>query len=313
MIQKINNKDQNLYHQQRFNPKLLPDLVNAGPVSASILFEARNPIKFLKGMRKKKTEDMQWGSMVDMLWLTPKDWENHFCELPEDAPKKPSIVQLNAKKPSQATIDAIAWWDIWNKNNIGKSVITKEVLYTVREARDMLDAHPIAREIWENSDKQTIFQGVIPEPCSVKNVQAKAMLDLLPRTGKIEIENKIYPLDDCIVDLKQCHNVSEYGMKNAIMQFEYHMKMAWYRRIVQAYEQKTRPHTILIFQNKYPPHDVHVRIIDPKDMEDGARLVQQRLDSLSKLDHRDIRPLFDLEVKTISLTKWMREEKNKEQ
>lgn len=309
MIQHLTNLNQIEYHQQRFNPRLLPDLVNAGPVSASILFESRNPLKFVLGMRKKQTADMSWGSKVDMLWLTPEEWEHHYCQLPQDAPRKPSVAQRNAKKPSQDTLDAIAWWDRWNTIAEGKSLIDPDEFEKVRKARDMLDAHPVASRIHAASDKQIVLGGDIPGPCLVPGAQCKVMLDLLPRqtcTDVIEVDGQLIPLNECIADLKQSHLVTEYGMKKAVSSFEYHMKMAWYRRIVEAWEGRPRPHTILIFQNKNAPHDVHVRLIDSADMEYGARLAQTRLDRLSQLNHRDIRPLFDSEVRTLSLSDWMK-------
>lgn len=306
-MNRITSLNQAEYHQQRFNPKLLPDLVNAGPVSATILAEAADPLKFLKGIRKKATDDMQWGSAVDMLWLTPEDWDKHYCNLPADAPRKPSVAQRGAKKPSQATIDSIAWWDNWERNSIGKINVNDDMMANVRIARDMLDSHPMARFIWNCSQKQVVLQGDLPGNCLVEGAKAKCMMDLLPMSGEIEVDGKTIRLADCIVDLKQCHNVSEYGMKKAIRQFQYHMKTAWYRRLTAAWEGRIRPHTLLIFQNSYSPHDVHIRMISEEDNKDGAMICQERLNLLSHLDHRDTRNLIDTEIKTLTLNDWMKE------
>lgn len=308
MIEQIQSTNQALYHQRKFNPRLLPDLANAGPVSASILYAARDPMRFAQGVSKKKTDDMAWGSMVDMLWLTPQDWDRYFTILPADAPKKPSIAQRRAAKPSKATVDAIAWWDRWEAVSNGKMLIDDETLQAVRAARNMLDAHPTSRHIWENSEKQIILAGDLPGLSPVPNVKAKCMMDLLPMSGEIEIDSINYDLRDCLVDLKQCHRVDEYGMKKAIAQFEYHMKMAWYQRLTAAWEGRVRPHVILIFQNSRPPHDVHVRKLDPRDVEYGGIIAQQRLDMMARLDHRDLRPFYDVGIKEISLAKWMKED-----
>ena len=309
-MKQIENSTQAQYHQARFNPKMLPDLANAGPVSASILHDARVPMKFLMAKEKATTTDMEWGSMVDVLWLTPNEWEQHFATLPDKRPRKPTIAQRAAYEKGTAkpkTVEGIDWWDAWEKKTIGKTTVDKVLLEEVRVARSMLELHPIAQFIWMKSEKQVILVGELPGNCLVSGAKAKCMMDLLPMEGEITIEGQTVNLSECVVDLKQCHDCSEYGMRNAMRRFEYHMKMAWYRRCINAW-QPGRVHGVLIFQHSNPPYDVHVRLIDPEDMRLGDSLVQQRLDAMCGYDHRDMRPLFDTEVTTLSLTNWMREE-----
>jgi len=302
------------YHRLAFNPKLLPDLQAAGPVSASVLHDSRDPIKFLTERPKEQTPDMKWGSMVDCLWLTPESWDEYFVTLPENQPKRPSPVQLVAYEKGtakQPTIDAVEFWRTWDSRARSRTLVTREELERVRIARNMLDAHPVARYIWEASEKQAIFIGDIPG-ARHQNAKGKAMLDILPMDGSISVGGTDLSLQNCIVDLKQCHNVSEYGMKQAIHRFEYHMRLNWYRRMAQSQEGFDRPHLVLIFQNSNPPHDVHIRVISDDDNRDGVVLCQQRLDRLSQLDHRDLRPLFDIDVKIISMAGWMKAEQEEE-
>ena len=301
MIKRIQGNDQIGYHQNRFNRLLLPDVNAAGPISASLLGELSDPMKFLLNKSKAESSDMAWGSMVDMMWLTPEDWRKHFIDLPDKAPKKPTIAQINAKKPSEKAIESIDWWNSFNRKALGKTVIDKATYLKVEEAVEMLNLHPISRRIFENSEKQIILAGesgdLHPDQRTYK---AKAMMDLLPYDGTIEVEGQEIPLAECVVDLKQCHDVSEFGMKKAIRNFQYHIKTEWYLNMLRASGESQRKYSILIFQNSAEPRDVHVRKISEEDL-DWARLeIVRRITLLSQLNHKDQTNLFDTEVQTIS-------------
>ena len=309
MIEQITNRTQTQYHQAAFKPKLLPDVDAAGPLSASTLSAMRDPIRFLTAGPKAQSADMAWGSLVDLLWLTPEDWDQYVVLKPSDAPKKPTAAQRNAAKPSQASINAIGWWDQFNARTLGKMVVDQALLDEVRAARDMLELHPISSYIWQCSQKQVMFAGSSDQlHPNGKTYQAKSMMDLLPMDGHVEIGGQRVDLNTCVVDLKQCHQVSDYGMKKATSTFEYHLKTEWYLNMLRASGQPQRDKAILIFQNSKEPRDVHVRLISEEDLALGRRLAIERMDMLPNLNHRDLRPLFDTEVKVLTLAKWMKED-----
>jgi hypothetical protein len=311
-ITKHENYNQIKYHQQRFNPKKLPFLAEAGPVSASILSRARDPLRMVLPEEEAPTESMAFGSMVDMLWLTPEDWNEYYIQLSSQAPKKPSSAQLKAADKgtaSQPSLNAISFWRAWEQKSLGKTTYDSTLMEKVRKSASMLKMHPQAQYIHEHSDKQIVLQGDIPGNCLKAGGKAKCMIDLLPRDGELETaDGSRLQLNECVVDLKTSHSVSEHGMRTAIHNFEYHMKMAWYLRMLHGAGETQRDKAILIFQNSKHPRDVHVRLIDPEDMAAGASLAQQRLDRLCQLNSERIHELFDNEFKVISRETWMKKE-----
>lgn len=258
------------------------------------------------------TESMAFGSMVDMLWLTPHDWDKYYLQLPAQAPKRPSAAQLKARDKgtaSQSSLDAIFFWDTWETKAVGKTTYDSTTLEKIRKSVNMLNMHPQAAYIHDHSDKQIILMGDIPGHCLQEEGTAKCMIDLLPRDGELQMaDGKMIQLNECVVDLKTSHNVSEYGMRSAIYNFEYYMKMAWYLRMLQGAGETQRDKAILIFQNSKHPRDVHVRIITDEDIQRGAIVAQQRLDMLCQLNSEDILPLFDNEIKPISIKAWTEKE-----
>ena len=301
------------YHRLVFKRKLLPDVVAAGHVSSSLLADVGDPLKYLTSQPKVATADMQWGSMVDCMWLTPQHWKDDYIDAPKNPPRKPGAPQIKAYEKgtaSQATIDAINFWKTWESKANGKVVVDGDTKEMVKVCVNMLNDHPIAKYIFDNSEKQAIFVGEVPGPVLQKGTMGKAMIDILPMEGELNIDGQKVLLKDCIVDLKQTHKTSEHGMRTAISVFEYHMRLNWYARMASAYEGYERKHKVFIFQNSKPPHDVHVRVISEKDDQIGKIMMQKRLDSLSYLSSENLKPLYDEEVKTISLPKWMEGEED---
>lgn len=314
MIIEQTGLDQSSYHQQRFNPTKLPDVHAAGPISASVVSAMRNPIKFLSQPVKPKTPDMAWGTLVDLLWLTPESFYKYVILKPSDAPKKPDVRQRNAKKPSNETLDAIAWWNEFEKAALGKMIIDEPLLMEVRAARDMLDQHPVAREIWNVSKKQVILAGVDDTFHPSRNPYAfKSMIDLLPMEGEIRVDGARINLNQCVVDLKQCHNVTPYGIRKAISQFEYHLKTKFYIEMVNRSQIDPAPrrrHAILIVQNSNPPYDVHIRSIDEDDLRTGWLQIVSRIDLMHRINPEDMRNLYDTEVTTVKMYDWMTTEED---
>lgn len=75
---------------------------------------------------KDDTKDTLFGSGFHTLCLEPEKFAARCYVVPEDAPNKPSSRQLNAAKPSQNTLDAIAWWDDFTAKNAGKIEVTAD-------------------------------------------------------------------------------------------------------------------------------------------------------------------------------------------
>lgn len=284
------------YHSLAFDPKLLPNLETAGPVSASILCNARDPLNFLFGAPRKASKAMEWGNLVDMLWLTPELFNTTYIVLPADAPAKPTAAMLSAAKPGQASLDRQAWWTAWERKSAGLIPVKAATMAEAESAVSMLRQHKLASYIRDSSEAQVALTG--SNPLGYPG-QAKCLIDLLPTSGRFH---------GSVVDLKSTFDTTDRALATTIWRFEYHLKEAWYGLLLEAAGLGPINQHIHIWQRSKFPYDVHVREMCPVDIEVGTTLIHKRLRAMQMMDPQDVSALFDENLSTIELQPWQREQ-----
>lgn len=65
-------------------------------------------------------------------------YTQRYIVLPEDAPKRPTKAQINAKNPSTDSLKAMEWWGDFNRRAEGKTILTPEDQQQVLRCHDAL-------------------------------------------------------------------------------------------------------------------------------------------------------------------------------
>jgi len=111
----------------------------------------KSPRHFInyKTGKKERTPAMTFGSLVHCMILEPEEVEARYIPEPEDAPRRPSIRQIQAKKPSESSLESIAFWTDFEKQAQGKEIVSaadwataermKEAVYANEASRFVLD------------------------------------------------------------------------------------------------------------------------------------------------------------------------------
>lgn len=103
----------------------------------------------------KQTDAMLLGVLAHAWALEGKhSIDKRYVVVPAGAPKRPTKVQLNAKKPSEETIAAIAWWSAFEKDNAGLEIVDADMLadseqvgYSITKALNAYDITPLGTEV----------------------------------------------------------------------------------------------------------------------------------------------------------------------
>ncbi len=160
---------------------------------------ARAPLfyRYKKDNPIVEDDEMNFGSLVHMVVLQPEMIDICTRILPPDAPKRPSITQINAKKPSDETLSAIAWWSNWNDTANGRYRVTTSDLEKAHEMKASLLSNPATAKYLEVEGKReaSLFW-------EREGVKCRARLDIFTSTE--------------IPDLKTCWDASRNGFMKEI-------------------------------------------------------------------------------------------------
>ena len=280
------------YHDLQFDRDILPDIAKAGPVSASILTAVRNPLDFLLAPPKKMTSSMEWGSLVDCMWTTPELFAQEYVVLPENAPQRPTEAMLNAKKPSESSLERQRWWEEFDRSVNGRTVITHDMWQDAKAAVKMLDDHDVAYGIMTDSEPQVALLGDNPLMAGSK---AKCLMDMLPQDG---------PWAFAVCDLKTTNSLSEYSMRETMWEYDYVMKIGFYCLLAEAAGYGTRNQGVIVWQCSRFPFEVKVREIPSKHLDIGRQVAEKRMKKLAEINPLRLESHYDLTVKEVGLADW---------
>lgn len=87
------------------------------------------------------------GTLCHCATLEPGAFFDRYAVLPEDAPKRPTDAQWNAKNPGPSSVEAMKWWTTFGEDNAGKRIITAEQHATAFAQAASLRALPEIAEL----------------------------------------------------------------------------------------------------------------------------------------------------------------------
>ena len=190
---------------------------------------------------RKDTPALRIGTLTHMLVLQPDLFTSSVICTPDDAPKKPTQKQREAKKPKPETLEAIAWWDNFEQASLGKMVVAVDEYQDAVQSGQALKAElahwgikPLATELCLT--------------CDYGKVALKAQLDFVTADG-------------WIYDLKTSGELlNPRNILNTTYKRGYHLQAAFYCHIFKqvfgcrprgfrmVFVEKTAPNATLIFE-----------------------------------------------------------------
>ena len=137
-LNKLSNAE---YHALDYVSKSHLDLVDKSPFHYWDRYI--NPDRVIP----EPTKQMIIGSAFHSLVLEPDVFETEFIVEAVDAPKRPTATQRNAKKPSNQTLDAIAFWESFDNKAKGKTILSFEDIERLTIMKQRIVEHPAASTI----------------------------------------------------------------------------------------------------------------------------------------------------------------------
>lgn len=177
------------------------DLIDKSP--AHYKWATENP--------RSSTPAMVKGTLIHTLVLEPETFDSIYAVTPKDAPRKPTSAQRNAKNPSDATIQAVEWWDNWERHAAGKMLLDPALLEDARRIVTAVQANPQAIRILESAVgfEESIF---------AEEFETGVLCKCRP---DIRVDGGIY-------DLKTTRNAAARAFSYSCRSYRYHVQAAYY-------------------------------------------------------------------------------------
>lgn len=192
----------------------------------------------------------------------PQEFERLFFVLPEDAPDRPSDRILYAKKPSPESVARVKWWDEFERESAGRTMLTAEHMAQVTGLAAAVRKHPLVAPYLAGAQFERAVTWTDPasgEPC-------KARLDWTT------------PL--ALLDLKGTTSIDAFRFGAVAARLGYYCQLGGHYYNAARYGLRWLPQEVAIVAVEFkPPHDVAMFTLDDNIIfaaqEEVAGLIRQ--------------------------------------
>jgi len=198
------------------------DYLKVDALSATGLKQlARSPWHYRNRVDIDPTPAMLRGTLAHCAVLEPEAMAQRYVVLPEDAPRKPTRAQWEAKKPSAESLAAMDWWRQFKDESAGRDLVSFADYALCQAQLAAIAAQPeLAELLRAGRGEVSIFW--IDE---ATGIYCKARPDWLPPANG----RSIRPLD-----LKTCADESPNGFGRAAARLRYDLQAAHYTDGIEA-------------------------------------------------------------------------------
>lgn len=252
---------------------------------------ARSAWHFKNRREITPTRPMLRGTLVHCARLEPAAMEQRYVVVPDDAPRRPSKTQWNAKKPSAESVAAMEWWAEFQKRCETKEIVTAE---DFEMTRMQLAA------ILQNDTLAELFSRGYGE-CSVfwndpqTGVACKARPDWVHPLNAKQVK---------LVDLKSTADESPNGFGRSAASFGYHRQRAHY---VAGFEAATGLEVVdFVFAavTSAPPVLAVPFVLTDEIAAQGNEEVRELIELYARCGHADFWPAYGSGPQLLDFPAW---------
>jgi hypothetical protein len=276
----IPNLESGIYHRHEAVSKHGLDDFRRAP--AYYEWKRKNP-------RETTSPALLFGSLYHTAMLEPELLPKIYATVPADAPKKPTRVQREAKKPSIETIEAIQWWDRFQDSNEGKIIVDAEDITKCHQMREAMLKNAACRNALEQHRLHT--EASLFWQDQATGVKCRARPDIIRADG-------------LIVDPKTCQDASEEAFQRSAWNYGYYRQAAMYLDGWEAVSGEKPKAFIFLAQEVEPPFLCRAYVASPSMIEYGRAQLREDLERYAVCEASGIWPGLGDVPSELNLPKW---------
>ena len=225
------------------------------------------------------------GSITNDVLLQQHLLDDQYCIVPDNAPRRPSSAQVGAKKPSDETLAAIAWWDEFNAKVGGKQVVEAKDYDAACRMRDAVWSHPAAALL--------LNKGIAEKTHYFREAETGAPCKFRPDFEATDL--------NFLVDLKTTADASPSGFGRSAMNYRYHVQAAFYSDgFFFAHGQYPKGFAFIAVEKEYP-YCVAVYYADERTMELGHNAYMDNLRLYMECREKGEWPGYSLKIEPLRM------------
>lgn len=264
-----------------------------GVVSAGVLrrLNEETPAHYRAWIDEKDEADTPakaFGKAYHDRVLLPDLFAQRYVGEPVGAPARPTDAMRNAKKPSQSSIDRVAFWDAWDRENAGKIVLSADDFAKIEAMHAALVSHRTAAGVlFGEGDSEVTLRWVDP----ATGLRCKARTDRWARRLR------------SIADLKTADDASPQGFARAVVRYGYDVTAAHYTEGARECGEPIDEY-LFVVQEKAAPYLVAVYRLDAEAEARGYRLREDGMNTMAECMATNTWPGYPAGVETLALPGW---------
>lgn len=242
---------------------------------------------------RQPREWMLTGPLAHCAVLEPNAMESRYVVAPDDAPRRPTKAQLNAKKPSPDSVMAMDWWERFNAAAEGREIVSAEQYRaTQRQLAAVLAVPELVALLSAGEAEQSAYW-------------TDKTTGLLCRCRP----DWVHPDDDnsvTLLDLKTAADVSPDGFAKSLARMGYHRQAAFYSNGYAKASGKQVNNFIFGAVSKDYPFIAQAYILSHEDMQQGAEEVAELLSLYKHCRESNSWPAYGDGYVQVTMPAWAR-------
>jgi exodeoxyribonuclease VIII len=232
------------------------------------------------------------GLSIHCATLEPDQFTARHAIIPDNAPRKPTIAQINSKKPSEKALESMQFWEQWDLLNKSKLVVTTEDAAKYLEIGKLIRTHPELSVFFEKGKAEQAVFATDPNT----GVLCKCKPDFLTEVKGYKI---------CL-ELKTAPDARPVAFRRDAFKFGYFTAAAFYQDVMGWSIGRPDLYLFIVIERD-PPYGIKTYEPTAESIFRGTDLYRANLDLYAYCMKTGEWPNYDVAVEPLDMPGWDRD------
>ena len=250
---------------------------------------ARSPAHYWAAKRdpnrdaESTTKAKQDGAALHCAILEPEEFKNRYITAPENAPRKPTISQINAKNPSEGSIKSMEFWADFEQKASGRIMLLSDQYKKYMLISGTVRQHPELAVLLKDGLAEKCVFAVDPET----GLLVKCKTDYYRQLKLLNV----------ITDLKSAEDARPFPFQRNAYSYGYFQQSAFYSDVWKwsGVVEQIDTWIVTVFE-KIAPYAVKLYEITGADMEFGRKQYRKALNIAAECQASDHWPAYSTDI-----------------